>query len=232
MNIRTLLPLAILGIAALLSDAVAGSVRNGCRKARPEPLALALPLLREGDIIFIRIPNALYRKVAETSLSWESHTGILFRDSAGAWIVAESTIPFSKFTPLGKFLTHSENGRFEVRRVKGGLTQGEVRRLRAAAASRMQILYHLGFRYDSPRQFCSKLVHDSYFEATGREIGRLETFRDMLSTNPSAPLWFWRIWFLGRIPWERRTVSTTSELRSPNLVTVFDSEKHTRCHVP
>ena len=217
--------------AAVLAAGCVSRAADACacsRAASADVLRRALPRLREGDIIFIRIRNALYRKVAETSRSWESHTGILFRNPDGAWTVAESTIPFSKFTPLEKFLTHSEGGRFLVRRLRGGLSQAEVLRLRAAAGRRMGILYHLGFRYDSPRLFCSKLVHDSYLEATGREVGHMETFRELLAANPVAPLWFWRIWFLGRIPWERRTVTTTSELQSPILVTVFDSEKRAR----
>ena len=219
-------------IAAFILAAPCASLtaesRSGKRAASADALRRALPNLREGDIIFIRIPNALYRKVAETSLSWESHVGILFRDPTGAWTVAESTIPVAKFTPLEKFLTHSEHGRFLVRRLRAGLSQEETLRLRAAAEHRMGKLYHLGFKYDSPRLFCSKLVYDSYIEATGRKVGSMETFRELLSANPDAPLWFWRIWFFGRIPWERRTVTTTSELRSPLLVTVFDSEKPVR----
>ncbi|MEO6784612.1 MAG: YiiX/YebB-like N1pC/P60 family cysteine hydrolase [Chthoniobacteraceae bacterium] len=218
-------------IIALIVSACAVHARDASlerESARPDPLALALPHLREGDLIFIRTPNALYREITETSRSWESHVGILFRDACGAWTVAESTMPFSKFTPLPKLLTHSKHGRFVIRRLRGGLTPEEAGRLRAAATRRMGILYHLGFKYDSPRLFCSKLVYDSYLEATSRKIGHIETFRDMLATNPSAPLPFWRIWFFGRVPWDRRTITTTSELRSPLLVTVFDSEKPVR----
>jgi hypothetical protein len=185
----------------------------------------ALPSLREGDIIFICFRHALYRPIAETSGSWESHVGILFRDSAGGWMVAQSTIPVSRFTPLKSFAGHSQNGRFLVRRMKGGLTGEQVRQLRAAADRRMGKLYDTGFRYDSPRQFCSKFVYDAYLEATGKRVGRLETFREMLLENPAAPVGFWRAWFFGRIPWERRSVTTASQIQSPILVTVFDTEK-------
>ena len=203
-------------------------MRRAEKKLAAGNLGHALPLLREGDIIFIRVRSALYRKVAETSRSWESHVGIIFRNPDSAWTVAESTIPVSKFTPLEKFVTRSENGRFSIRRLRADLSHEDVLRLRVAAESRMGKLYHLGFKYDSPRLFCSKLVYDSYLESTGTGVGRLETFRALLTANPAAPLWFWRIWFFGRIPWERRCVTTTSQIQSARLVTVFDSEEHAR----
>ena len=187
-------------------------------------LLQALPLLREGDIIFICFKHALYRRIAETSGSWESHVGILFRDSAGGWLVAASTIPVSKTTSLQRFVGHSENGRFLVRRLRGGLPQDAVKRLRAASDHRMGAMYDTGFRYDSPRQYCSKFVFDCYLEATGQRVGKVETFREMLAENPGAPVKFWRRWFFGRIPWERRCVTTTSQLHAENMVTVFDSE--------
>jgi hypothetical protein len=200
-------------------------VRDG---GAADKLQRTLPLLREGDIVFIGRHHPLYRIVAETSGSWESHLGIVFRDSGGGWTVAQSTIPVSKYTPLERFVSTSENGRFLVRRVRGGLTPVEIQRLRAAADSRMGKLYDSGFGYESKRQFCSKFVYDSFLEATGKQVGRLETFRDVFEENPKAPVGFWRVWFFGRIPWNRYTVTTTSQLHSDRLVTVFDSEAPVR----
>jgi hypothetical protein len=185
----------------------------------------ALPLLREGDIIFISVHHLFYRRIAETSRSWESHVGILFHNSSGGWSVAQSTVPIAKITSLETFLRRSENGRFLVRRWRGGLTHDQVQRLRAAAERRMGMLYDPGFRYDSPRIYCSKFIYDVFIEATGHPVGRLETFREVFDENPGAPLGFWRAWFLGRIPWDRRCVTTTSQLHSPSLFTVYDSEK-------
>lgn len=181
------------------------------------------PQLQEGDIIFIRIANPFFREVAKTSNSWESHVGIVFRNSDGRWMVGESTIPVAKFTPLERFVKRSEDHRFMVKRLKGGLNSEEALKLREAAIKRNGVLYHLGFKYDSSRMYCSKYVYDSYLEATGEKIGELQTFRELLEANPHAPIGFWRLWFLGSIPWERRCVTTTSEIQSPRLVTVFDS---------
>lgn len=237
-SMRTLFPAPLIAFLfrAVIAMAVlaAGSVSlasDPCRckwKASAEVMHRALPRLKEGDIIFICAKNVIYRKIAATSQSWESHVGILFRDSSGGWRVAESTLPVTKSTPLEKFLLHSENGRFMIRRLCAGLSQEQTQGLRAAVERRMGKLYHLGFKYDSPRLYCSKFVYDTFLEATGNRIGRIETFREMLEENPAAPVGFWRVWFWGSIPWDRRTVTTTSQLHSANLVTVFDSEKRAR----
>ncbi len=190
-----------------------------------ENLGRALPLLREGDIIFISRKHPLYRRFAETTDSWESHVGILFRDSRGAWTVAQSTLPVSNTVPLARFVATSDRGRFLVRRLRERLTGDAVECLRTAAAHRMGMAYDPGFNYDSPRQYCSKFVFDCFHEATGQQVGKVETFADMFAENPAAPVAFWRAWFLGRIPWERRCVTTTSQLHAPNMITVFDSEE-------
>lgn len=187
-------------------------------------LTEAEPLLQDGDVIFIRISNFLYRRVADTSNSWESHVGLIFRRPDGSWSVAESTIPVSKFTPLQNFVGRSENGRFLVRRSRAPLTNEDRARLRKSAEARLDKLYHLGFNYDSPREYCSKFVYDVYQEALGREVGRIETFRQLLSANPESPTCFWRLWFFGFIPWDRRCVTTTSQLKDERFETVFDTE--------
>lgn len=184
-----------------------------------------LPLLREGDIIFARMAFPLCWWVSKTTgAGWEPHAGILFRDRKGEWMVAQSDLPVSDCISLKKFLARSDDGHVLVRRLRGGLSPEQTRRLRAAADSRMDKPYHFGFDYDDPRRtYCSKFVYDSFIEATGRRLGRVVTFRELLTANPDAPMGFWRIWFLGRIPWERRCLTTTSVMQSANLVTVFDS---------
>ena len=193
------------------------------RGVSPEYLRQLTPLLQDGDLIFIRISNPIFRRVAETTDSWETHVGILFSGTNGTWQVAESTFPFSRFSSLDRFIARSEHGRFCILRYQGGLTPEEKLDLRLSAGLRMGIRYDLGFNYDSPRLYCSKFVRQVYQEATGYNVGRLETFQQLLDNNPRAPLDFWRAWFFGFIPWDRRCVTTTSQLKSREFVPVFDS---------
>jgi hypothetical protein len=59
-------------------------------------------------------------------------------------------------------------------------------------------------------------------EATGIRIGDIETFAALYSRRPDTELRFWKIWYLGRIPWARETVTPASLMRSFQLRWVFD----------
>ncbi len=208
---------------------ITGTISTSCVSSASKSRAVTLlsdvkPQLQDGDIIFIRLADPVFARVAETMNSWETHVGIIFHDTKDGWTVYESTVPLSKKTPLDKFVAHADDQRFTIRRPMKNLTLAEKEQLRQSAASRTGKLYHLGFKYDSARLYCSKLVYDSYLEATDRKVGCIETFREVLAANPEAPVWFWRLWFFGFIPWERRCVTTTSELKDKNFVTVFDTE--------
>ncbi len=146
--------------------------------------------LESGDLVFIAIPNKLYRRVALATGSPASHVGIVFFDEAKGWLVAESTSPFSKYTPLEKFLCRSDQGWLQIRRLKGGLTKEQVKALKEACDARMGKLYHLGFRYESPRQFCSKLVYEVYLSVLGVQVGHLEQFGELLKKIRMSRLLF------------------------------------------
>lgn len=179
--------------------------------------------LQDGDLIFMRERNPIFDWVAETTDSWETHVGILFLKPDGTWQVAESRFPFSKHTSLKRFIARAADGRFLVSRCRKELNEEEKLRLRREVQTRMGRFYDLGFNYDSRLMYCSKLVFDAYRDATGRQVGEVTTFRQLFARNPRAPMRFWRAWFFGRIPWDRRCVTTTSELQSASISTVYDS---------
>ena len=180
--------------------------------------------LQSGDIVFIAVRSPIYRMIARTAQSWDSHVGIIFREADGSLTVAESRVPVCAWTTLEKFLARSANGQFAIRRLHGGLMDGQATQLRAACDRRMGHAYHLGFDFDAPgQQFCSRFVYETYRETLGIEVGHLETFRDLLTKNPAAPVGFWKLWFCGFIPWNRRTVTPTSQLRSSALHTITAS---------
>jgi hypothetical protein len=59
-------------------------------------------------------------------------------------------------------------------------------------------------------------------EATGIPVGQVETFAALLRPRPNTSLYYWKIWYFGRIPWTRETVSPASSLISPQLKMVFN----------
>jgi hypothetical protein len=179
--------------------------------------------LQIGDIVFIRIANFLYRRVAEATQSWTSHVGMIVERRGSEWIVAESAVPRSRYCPLSRFLKRSEAGQCSIKRLKTPLDAGALERLQAGAARRMGKWYHLGFKLDSSRQFCSKFIYEIYQEALGVKIGTLESFRQLLGKNPNNPLLFWKVWFCGWIPWERQTITPASQYESELLETVYEN---------
>lgn len=180
--------------------------------------------LQPGDIIFTSIANFLYRRVAQATGSKTSHVGIVFYDETRGWLVAESAVPTVRYSTLARFIARSDQGWAVVRRVRGGLSAEQVGLLRQQCDLRMGKLYHFGFHYASPRQFCSKFVYDCYRTAIGIEVGRLESFRSLLDSQPNTPLLFWRLWFFGRIPWTRLTVTPASQLICPTLETIIATD--------
>jgi hypothetical protein len=176
-----------------------------------------------GDLVFTRIGGPIFSRVAETTQSWTSHVGIIVDYQDGDWVVAESGVPFVRKTPLRKFLGHSAGQQFSIRRLKTPPTLAEQQRMLAFAEAQMGKLYSLGFNLESSNTFCSKFVHDDVYASTHQSIGEVETFDHLLHQNPKAPLWFWRAWFFGFVPWHRTTITPASELESPLLTLVVQN---------
>lgn len=176
-----------------------------------------------GDIVFTRIGGPIFSRVAETTGSWTSHVGIIVDFQRGDWIVAESGIPVVRKTPLRRFLSRSVDHEFAILRLKTEPTSAGKRAMLAFADSQMGRFYSLGFDLRSRKTFCSKFVRDVVYAGTHQSIGEVETFDHLLHRNPHAPLLFWRLWFLGFVPWQRTTVTPASELSSPLLKIVIQN---------
>lgn len=176
--------------------------------------------LKEGDILFISINSFLYKQVAQGTGSWCSHVGFAVQEQ-GEWFVLESAVPVVRRSPLRKFLSKTCNNEVAIRRLKSGVVPEQIERLKAEADKRMGRLYHLGFKYDSERQFCSKFVHECFRDGLGIKLGKVETLEVLLEQNPQASVGFWRAWYFGFIPWQRRTLTPASQLSDEALETVF-----------
>jgi hypothetical protein len=180
-------------------------------------------LLTVGDCVFIRIPFKPFRLVAAATGSWTNHVGVVIDCGASGPVIAESKFPFSRKSSLRGFLGRSECGRVAVSRLNSPISGEQRRRLMAAATRRLGTFYDTGFDLRrAHRQFCSRYVREVLAEATGISVGEVESFATLLSRRPNTDLNFWTMWYFGRIPWSRETVSPASLLASPNLAPLFD----------
>lgn len=190
--------------------------------------------LQVGDLVFILMGTPLFKKVATDTGSWTNHVGIIIHVDGKEPMVAESKFPFSTLTPLSSFVARSVSGMVEIKRLHQPLTQPEQEKLQQAVKRRLGILYDAGFNLHSRRQFCSRFVFEVVKEATGREIGTVETFTTLFERNPQATLMFWRFWYLGRIPWQRETVTPASLLTHTESYTLLQGRNghYTTPHLP
>lgn len=178
--------------------------------------------LSVGDVVFTRVKARPYKEIARATRSWTNHVGVVVETSGPEPVIGESRFPRSGLTPWSGFVARSERGRVAVLRLRTALTPAQRLRLGQAARRRSGILYDTGFDLHSRREFCSRYVHEVLGDATGTGVGEIETFARLLAGNPGAGLGFWYVWYFGRIPWERKTVTPAAILRSPELRTVFD----------
>jgi hypothetical protein len=178
--------------------------------------------LRVGDIVFTRIDGLPFRQVAQATGTWTNHVGIVVGFNWLGPIVAESRVPLSRRTRFRRFVQRSAGGRVAVLRLPRSLSDGEIAMLRRSMRRRLGRLYDTGFNLRSRRQFCSRFVREVLQESTGEAIGEVQTFRELLEHNPAADLRLWKMWYFGRIPWERTTVTPQSLYTCRSLRIVFD----------
>ncbi len=177
--------------------------------------------VKEGDLVFVEIGNKLFENVAKTQGHWASHIGVALKDQ-GQWVVAESTIPFSKMTPLCQFVKKGYQTHLTLKRYKKELSQNDLDRLHSAAIERMGILYHTGFKLHSNRLFCSKFVDQIFEQAIGINVGKTQTFKELLEKSPHPEVTnFWKWWFYGFIPWSRETLTPASQVQDNQFDEVF-----------
>lgn len=180
-------------------------------------------VLRPGDLVFVEARGWVYRQVARATGSWTSQVGLVLRDSRGEWVVYEAAVPLVRRVPLARFVRRTRGNRFAVRRLRPGVSDGQLARLAEAAEHCVGRFNALGFDYDSNQLFCTKLIREVFHEAIDVELGRLTTLADLQHRLPASTLRFWRFWYLGAIPWRRRTITPHSLYTDPALDTVFES---------
>ena len=186
--------------------------------ATPIPVELAV-----GDVVFIRIRAKPFHAIATVTRSWTNHVAVVLDVEGKEPLIGESRFPFSGTTTLSRFLARSEGGRYALARLHHPLTVEQQVRLKTAAQRRHGIHYDTGFDLHSSGLFCSRYVSEVLADATGIQVGEVQTFADLLVQQPDANLAFWKLWYFGRIPWTRETVSPASLLRSPKLQLLHDS---------
>jgi hypothetical protein len=210
---------AIMASAVLISMSALGNAQPELQQMQMRDLGQKLEV---GDVVFIRIPKPPFTKVAATTSSWTNHVGIVSDVSGAEPVISESRVPVSGATTWTKFVKRSDAGRVAITRLPVPLNAQQQMKLKQAVAARQGIWYDTGFDLHSNRQFCSRYVREVLQKAADVELGEVENFSTLLQRNPQADQQFWRVWYFGRIPWQRETVTPASLLRDSRMHVVFD----------
>lgn len=218
-NIRRCTNALLMSAALIVSPAWSAQQAAPATQVKLGELAKRLEV---GDVVFIRIPRQPFTQVSDATSSWTNHVGIVSDVSGKEPVIAESRVPVSGETSWSKFVQRSDQGRVAVTRLAVPLDAQQQRKLRKAVAAKRGILYDTGFDMDSKKQFCSRYVREVVDEAVGVKLGEVEDFATLLKRNPQADQTFWKIWYLGDIPWQRKTVTPASLLSDKQLQLVFD----------
>ena len=180
--------------------------------------------IHSGDLLYLASGHVFFQKVAKATKSWTAHVGIAMQEANGAWGVYESKLMFSTYTPLCDFLDRAGDDKVAALRYHLPFTFEDLIEIKIQAEARMGLTYDIGFDLDAQDStFCSKFVYDVMKAALNLEVGQVQTFRDLLTSNPDEDLTFWNAFFAprGGIPWERRTVTPAAELNDPNWIMVY-----------
>jgi|GEM_PF-116886 len=185
------------------------------------PVAQLAKKIQVGDLIFIRVVAKPFHVLADVTGGWTNHVGVVIHVDGKEPHIGESTFPFSRTTTLSKFIARSERGRIAVARLKTDLTPKQIKHIQLAAHQRKGVLYDTRFNFHSSRQFCSRYAHEIINEATGISIGKLETLKELVISQPNFKVWIMKLWYFGFVPWELKTMTPVSLLRSAEMQSIF-----------
>lgn len=175
--------------------------------------------LKVGDIVFIEVSSYVFQRVSVAQGGWMNHVGIIVEEN-GELKVAESTVPWVKIGDICTYNERSKNLRFEVKRVYQELMMAEEKALYLLAKDLKRTLYDTGFDYESSRQYCSKFVRHLVAEIMGVDLGQKQKLSELYKDQDDSELAFWKVWYGGKIPWERVTVTPKSLYDDSQLTTV------------
>jgi hypothetical protein len=173
--------------------------------------------LRDGDIIFHSSRSSQSAAIERATRSPYSHMGvILHRDGKPFVFEAIATV---RFTPFAKWTARGDGGNYVVKRLRGGLTAAQSRKLRVAAAPFEGRPYDLYFEWSNDRIYCSELVWKMYRRALNVEIGARQKLRefDLSDAMVRAKM---RERYGSKVPLDEPVISPAAMFDSPLLEVV------------
>lgn len=173
--------------------------------------------LREGDLIFHQSRSSQSLAVQLATGSRYSHMGMLLRKDGQLQVFeASATV---RYTPLQQWVARGEGGHYVVKRLRAGVDDAGLIKLRHEAERFSGARYDLTFEWSDNRLYCSELVWKAYQRALRVEIGALQQVRDFNLTAPAVRAKM-RERYGDKVPLDEPVISPLAMFESPLLFTV------------
>jgi hypothetical protein len=124
-----------------------------------------------------------------------------------------------RYTPLKAWIARGDGGRYVVKRLKGGLTPAQKRKLRESAKGFDSKAYDLTFEWSDSRIYCSELVWKMYKRALGFEVGITQKLKDFDLTSEAVKAKM-KERYGTRVPMDETVISPAAMFEAKNLETV------------
>lgn len=113
-----------------------------------------------GDLVFIRAATGAARDAAATAGAWANRFGIVVDTSGDEPVIAAPGFPWTKLTPLARFVARAGGGRIALARRTAAPSADAQRQLHATAERLIGALLGSRFNLRSRRGFCDRYVSD------------------------------------------------------------------------
>lgn len=148
-------------------------------KRSPGKIEMTPLNMQDGDIIFHKSLSPQSMAIQLATHSEYTHCGIVYK-TGNDYFIFEAVEPV-KLTPLIEWMGRGKGGTFKVKRLKNAdqvLTASALQKMKQVGDRFKGKHYDIGFEWSDDKMYCSELIWKIYKEATGLEIGKLQTLRD------------------------------------------------------
>ncbi len=184
-------------------------------------LAVCYPALayepQTGDIIFQISRSSQSKAIQLATHSDYSHTGMVIIRNKKPYVF-EAIGPVV-YTPLQKFIARGEDGKYVIRRVNGGLSAQQQKKLAQTAKGYLGKPYDLFFAWSDDRQYCSEVVWKVYFHALNMQVGKLQKMKEFDLSSPAVQAKI-KERYGKNIPLDETVISPQAVFDAPQLETV------------
>lgn len=142
------------------------------------------PKFQDGDIVLQTSQSSQSQAIQLATHSKWSHVGIIFYKGTTPYVY-EARGPVG-FRSLKAFVSSGVGGKYLVRRLKQGLSAGDLNRLYLEGQKFLSKPYDIYFEWTSDRIYCSELVWKMYQSALGVSIGALQNLGDFDLSSPEV----------------------------------------------